>query len=253
MSFAFLTRRHKITFALAFVLAWSATLLTHFLSVSTHDEGVFEGAVHMIDIDTYEFYVEDPNPDEFQMLQYTTMRRVVETSGWPWATRIFRSGSYLSPCEVWTSGSGTVRTRDDYYYCSDDVFAQIREAILASGDERAIDTLQGNLPPPGPRLLGWIGNVIVWWGLCYMGIALTLALARGTDRATHIPREVIERERIARGACLGCAYDIRGLGDEACCPECGRTVHAKAREIAQGHSNEPHATDGDTASKLSAE
>ena len=252
MSLAFLTRRRKITLALAFVLAWSATLLTHFLSVSTHDEGVFEGAVHMIDIDTYEFYVEDTNSDEFQMLQYTTMRRVVETSGWPWATRIFRSGSYLSPCEVWTSGSGTVRTRDDDYYCSDDVFAQIGKAILASGDERAIDTLLGNIPPPGPRLLGWIGNVIVWWGLCYLSIVITLTLARGTDRAMREPREVLERERISRGACPGCGYDIRGLDDEACCPECGRTVPAEAREIAQGRPIKPHATDDDASSKLSS-
>lgn len=256
MSFAFLTRRHKITFALAFVLAWSATLLTHFLSVSTHYEGVFEGRIYIINVDTYEFYVEDQTPDEVQMLQptmfqATTMRRVVESGGWPWPTHIFRSGSYISPCEEWTKGSGTVRTWHDNF-CNDDVFGQIRQAILASGDERAIDTIQGNLPPPGPRLLGWIGNVIVWWGLCYLGIVVTLTLARGTDRARHVPRAVIERDRIAHGACPGCAYDIRGLGDEACCPECGRAVPTEAREIAQGHPIEPHATDDDASTKLSS-
>ncbi len=205
----------------------------------------------MIDVDTFEFYVEDPNPDRFRTSQFTQMRRVVETEGWPWPTRILRSGSYVSPCEFWMNGSGTVRIWHDDL-CDDDVFAQIRKAILASGDEKAIDTLQGNLPPPGPRLLGWIGNVIVWWGLLYMGIVITLALARGTDRARHLPREVIERERIARGACPGCGYDIRGLDDEACCPECGRTVPAEAREIAQGHPIEPPATDGDAAPKLSS-
>lgn len=257
MSLVYLTRRRKITLALAFILAWPATLLAQYLCRSARAEEVFEGRIYIINVDTYEFYAEDQSPDDLQMLQptmfqATTMRLVVETGGWPWPTHIFRSGSYISPCEEWTNGSGTVRTWHDNF-CNDDVFGQIRQAILACGDERAIDTLQGNLAPPGPRILGWIGNVIVWWGLCYLGIVITVTLARGTDRARHLPREVIERERIARGACPGCAYDIRGLGDEARCPECGRTVPAEAREIAQGHSNEPHATSDDTASKLSSE
>lgn len=251
MNLVVLTRRRKITLALAFALAWPATLLAQYLCRSARAEEVFEGRIYIINVDTFEFYVEDPNSDEFQRSLPTKMRRVVETGGWPWSTHIFRSGSYLSLCEEWTSGSGPVRTWHDDY-CSDDVYAQIRQAILASGDERAIDTIQGNLPPPGPRLLGWIGNVIVWWGLCYLGIVITVTLARGTDRATHVPREILERERIARGACPGCAYDIRGLGDVACCPEFGRTVPAEAREIALGHPIEPPATDGDGPTKLSS-
>lgn len=250
MSLDFLSRRRKITLTLAFILAWPAAWLTDFVGPWTRWIPVYEGQAQRDDQGNW-LVVRLPvsrSPDHHRGTIQLSV--VTESSGWPFTATIYQSNTVLMPGEIWGAhrllgGSRLIERLGD-----DD--APLEQSILDSGDQRAIDALLGILPPPGPRLLGWIGNVIVWWGLCYLGIFLTLVLAHGIDRAPHIPRVVLEEDRISRGVCPGCAYDVRGLGEEACCPECGRTVSAEARGIALGHPIVPPATDDEATTKLSS-
>ena len=241
-----------IAVATALVAAWPATWLVEVLYRSTHWDPVFEGQVHIDEEGRRSLRSQAISHARHYAPDVIQLDIVTEGSGWPFPTRIHRCETTFFPGDIRIGSADSGRSGSGEVSVYVDV-AQLEEAIYKSQDRSAIDAWQGRLPPRGVRAFGWVGNIVAWWGLSYLGIALTLAVARGTDRAMREPREVIERERIARGACPGCAYDIRGLRDEACCPECGRTVPTKAREIAQGHSNEPHAPPDDTTSKLSSE
>ncbi len=251
MSLAFLSRQRKITLTLAFILAWPATWLTEALYRSTHWYPIFEGQLHIDEEGRRSLTSQALSHARHYAPGVIQLDIVTEGSGWPFRSRIHRCGTTLFPGDIWIGSAGSARGGSGAIGVYVDV-ALLEEAIYKSQDWSAIDAWEGRLPPLGFRLFGWVGNIVAWWGLSCIGIVVTLALARGTDRAMREPREVRERDRISRGVCPGCAYDIRGLGEEACCPECGRPVPAEARRIAHGHPIEPAATDGDGSTKLSS-
>lgn len=61
--------------------------------------------------------------------------------------------------------------------------------------------------PVRPLAIGMIANTML-----YSTLVALVVLAPGAWR-------VWRRER--RGSCVGCGYDLAGLGEGACCPECG--------------------------------
>jgi hypothetical protein len=70
--------------------------------------------------------------------------------------------------------------------------------------------------------------VVVWAGL-YATPSLCRAVRRAMDRANQavVPKTEAEKrqEKLRKGECPGCRYDVRGLV-ESQCPECGRPWHS---------------------------
>jgi len=150
-----------------------------------------------------------------------------------WAsTGLFRTGITIEPTE------GERLSRREIAHLG----AQMRERL-------------SRLLGPAPRMIvvsaegGWIGlggvlgilHNILTIALLAVGIAALPALKRAIDdllepiRERLRPRTETEkrRDKLRRGACPACAYDIRGLR-EAQCPECGQHWRLEEHELIPG-------------------
>lgn len=232
------TRRRKITIAIAFVLAWQAAWFTDSSYSSEHSITVFSARAQTDEQGDLSFIPLETSSSPDYYLGKIQLNVVMEFGGWPFSSTLLRANTELMPERHW-------------HFSMD--YAPLRQTILASDDQHAIDVIKGVYPQTGPRILGWIGNVAVWWILSYIGIVLTLTFARGTDRATHIPKELVQQNRAEQGLCPHCAYDLRAIEENDLCPECGKKPTDLAVSEAKKNPIADKETNKDDAAKVSCE
>lgn len=234
---ALFTRRRKITFAIAFILALSATWIAYSVCFTTLlipvliGRGQKDGQGNLSIIRLPLSTSVDNRSGRIQSI-------FTDSRGWPISTTFLSDNTGLIPDWHWRPSSTSVL---------------LEQVVLASNYQREIDAINRVLAPTGPRILGWIGNVFFWWILSYIGIVLTLTLARGTDIATHIPKELVQQDRAEQGLCPHCAYDIRGLDEDQLCPECGKKPSEIAVTEAKKNPIADNETDKDDTAKVSCE
>ncbi len=184
----------------------------------SHDEEGEEWAVIPLPLDSSQF-----RPHSLYLVR--------DVAGWPASSNVLLTGSLLRPDEVWVWAAGSIAR----WPSNDTREARrlIEEECAASGNHDVVAVLRGDLPPTGRSWLGTIVNLLFWWIVTAVAALATLTLARGTDRAAHIPKELIERDRMLEGLCPKCAYDLRGTVHESLCPECGVELPGRALREAQ--------------------
>ena len=238
MPFGLLTPRRKITLVIAFVLAWPATWIADSACFTEQLIPVFIGRGQEDGQGNLSFIRLPLSTSIDYRSGRIQLNVVMESSGWPFSTTFLRGDTELMP---------------DWHWRPSSTYALFEQAVLDSNDQRAIDAINGVHPPIGPRILGWIGNTAAWWILSYLGITLILTIARGTDKATHLPKELVQQNRALQGLCPHCAYDIRGLDEDQLCPECGKKPSEIAVIKAKKNPITDKETDNDDAAKVSCE
>jgi hypothetical protein len=56
------------------------------------------------------------------------------------------------------------------------------------------------------------------------------------------PGRILARRRRRRGECVACAYDLRGLGSDAACPECGAVPITRICRVTEKRRDRSHQT-----------
>lgn len=251
MPTALFTKQCKISLAVAFVLAWPATWIADVVCFTSQSIPVFSGRVQT-DGQGNESYIRLPtSPSPGYMSGIVQLNVVTESSGWPFTTTFHRGDTVLMPEELWSIHIPHNRLQSTWGRSSE--YVSFEQTILASDDQRAINAITGVFPPTGPRFLGWMGNVAVWWILSYLGITVTLTIARSTYKAAHIPKELVQQNRASHGLCPRCGYDIRALDKNQLCPECGKKPSEIAVTEAKKNPIDDEETDKDDAANVSCE
>lgn len=232
------TIKQKITIAITFVLAWLVTWVADSAYASKQSITIFSAQAELDEQGNLTFVQFDTSSSSDFRTGIIQLNFVEEFSGWPFSTSFLHAYTRLKP--------------ENYFRPSKD-YELLKQTILASNDQHAIDAINSVFPPISPRYLGWVGNIIFWWIASNFGIAFILALARGTAKASHIPKELVQRDRASRGLCPHCAYDIRALDKNQLCPECGKKPSEIAVTEAKKNPIDDEETDKDDAAKVSYE
>lgn len=100
----------------------------------------------------------------------------------------------------------------------------VHEAVMASKVGEAPEIrelwLRGEVVTTRPWW-SWVAAILLWWVILFVSLSFLILLARLVMLAVLSTHAVREDARHARGQCLHCGYDLRGLEFSERCPECG--------------------------------
>jgi hypothetical protein len=151
-----------------------------------------------------------------------------------WAPTIFSSGAITV-----TPAPGERLTGREVSQIATEIRSVIARRLGASA--YSIPVRSGRHPIDARGVLGLMHNVVtlvvVWAGL-YAPPALCRAVRRTMDRVNQavVPKTEAEKrqEKLRKGECPGCRYDVRGLVEHQC-PECGRRWMADEHGLIPAH------------------
>lgn len=232
------TQKQKITLAITFVLAWLITWVADSAIASKTSVTIFSAQAELDEQGNLTFVQFDTSSSTDFRTGIIQLSFVEEYSGWPFSTSFLHAYTRLKP--------------ENYFRPSKD-YKLLKQTILASSDQAAIDAINGVFHPPRTLYLGLICNTLLWWIVSYISITFILALARGINRATHIPKELVQQNRAMKGLCPHCSYDLRGLDEDQLCPECGKKPSEIAVTEAKKNPIDDEETDKDDAANVSCE
>ncbi|MCP3904365.1 MAG: hypothetical protein GY715_12110 [Planctomycetes bacterium] len=158
-----------------------------------------------------------PTDAEFAVLLQRAER------GWP-----FASADAPPHVQLDLNILNEVGTRTDARLAPDDPHrAAITAALRLAGHDELVAlwrAVEAGEARPRRSWLASLGSVMVWWLILLAAANVGIILARAgaiTIYSRHADRAV---ERLARGRCPSCDYDLRGLEYSDRCPECGELV-----------------------------
>lgn len=106
--------------------------------------------------------------------------------------------------------------------------AAVAQALRESGRQELAERVISGGQAPAPARVRWgalaFNALVLWPALAALGAALVGLCAAG-DGFLRVRGARIRRDRIRRGICPVCRYDIRGSVWTSQCPECGELIY----------------------------
>ncbi|MDY7107530.1 MAG: hypothetical protein SYC29_02735 [Planctomycetota bacterium] len=143
--------------------------------------------------------------------------------GWPFTTSITREPARLDLNVFAEQGM-----RRDVQLPADAPLRKALERALAESGEQEKVQRRAAAPAARPPQRTWLGSIVgtaMWWMILTFVAFITIRLMQFATmimRAQHAARMA---DRLARGRCPSCGYDLRGLEFNERCPECGTLLH----------------------------
>ncbi|UCD76750.1 MAG: hypothetical protein JSV91_07445 [Phycisphaerales bacterium] len=152
-----------------------------------------------------------------RMIGEFTMWVPIHRHGWPIVT-----SNRPQPAQLGLNLYDQANTRIGVRLGEDSAIWQAIEEALVGGGHRAMLEAYHQPRPPGEQLwLGWTVGTLMLWAMLAVLLPLLILMTRVASLLVLERRARRVAALRAKGLCIRCGYDLRGLEFNDRCPECG--------------------------------